>query len=136
MNTSYEITSMELGPMENFIYLITDLNTRQAAVVDPAWDVKKIIAQAQEEDGYLQTHTTINKKYDFSRDEKSGTAPRNVGETNRYANRKFHEMYNHGHLFTSACIHYRATGKRNFLDIAIKQADLLCQYFLRCPSGI
>ena len=48
MNTSYEITSMELGPMENFIYLITDLNTRQAAVVDPAWDVKKIIAQAQE----------------------------------------------------------------------------------------
>jgi len=90
----------------------------------------EIIAQAQEEDGYLQTHTTINKKYEFDKKETANTAPRNVVDVNRYSNRKFHEMYNHGHLFTSACIHHRATGKRNFLDIAIKQADLLCQYFL------
>ena len=90
----------------------------------------KIIGEAQEEDGYLQTHTTINKKYDFTKEEKATTAPRNVGPANRYSNRKYHEMYNEGHLFTSACIHYRVTGKRDFLDIAIKQADLLYAYFM------
>lgn len=42
MRKTYEITTMELGPMENFVYLITDIKTKQAAVVDPAWDVKKI----------------------------------------------------------------------------------------------
>jgi len=89
----------------------------------------KIIGEAQEEDGYLQTHTTINKKGNFTKEDIKKTAPRNVGDANRYSNRKFHEMYNHGHLFTSACIHYRVTGKRNFLDIAIKQADLLYRYF-------
>ena len=50
MSKSYEITSMELGPMENFVYLITDLNTKQAAVVDPAWDVSKIIDYANSHD--------------------------------------------------------------------------------------
>lgn len=89
-----------------------------------------VIGQAQEADGYLQTHTSINKKYDFSKEEKATTAPRNVGNANRYDNRRYHEMYNHGHLFTSACIHHRVTGKNNFLDIAIKQADLLYAYFM------
>ena len=42
MANTYEITSMELGPMENFVYLITDIRTNQAAVVDPAWDVNTI----------------------------------------------------------------------------------------------
>ena len=46
MSKTYEITTMELGPMENFVYLITDLSTRQAAVVDPAWDAPKIIEYA------------------------------------------------------------------------------------------
>lgn len=43
MAKTYEITAMELGPMENFVYLITDLTTRQAAVVDPAWDIEQMI---------------------------------------------------------------------------------------------
>jgi hydroxyacylglutathione hydrolase len=33
------IHELELGPMENFIYLIEDTASHQAAVVDPAWDV-------------------------------------------------------------------------------------------------
>jgi len=70
-----------------------------------------IIGQAQEEDGYLQTQIQLRDKFD------------------RYENRRFHEMYNTGHLLTSACIHYRVTGKRNFLDIAIKHADLLYTIF-------
>ncbi|MDW3094407.1 MAG: MBL fold metallo-hydrolase [Gammaproteobacteria bacterium] len=41
---------MELGPMENFVYLVTDLKTNHAAVIDPAWDTKKIIQNAQSKD--------------------------------------------------------------------------------------
>ncbi|EIJ41036.1 Zn-dependent hydrolase, glyoxylase [Beggiatoa alba B18LD] len=43
----FSITALELGPMENFIYLIRDHATNRAAVVDPAWDVPAIIAAAQ-----------------------------------------------------------------------------------------
>jgi len=34
-----------------------------------------------------------------------------------------HELYNLGHMLEGAIAHYQATGKRNFLDIAIKYAD-------------
>jgi len=44
----YTIDSLELGPMENFIYLITDTKTGHAAVVDPAWDVEEIIKLARQ----------------------------------------------------------------------------------------
>ncbi|MGD8785605.1 MAG: MBL fold metallo-hydrolase [Thioalkalispiraceae bacterium] len=44
----YKIVSMELGPMENFIYLIQDLKTNRAAVVDPAWDVPTILTRAEQ----------------------------------------------------------------------------------------
>lgn len=44
------IHALELGPMENFIYLVEDIDSRQAAVVDPAWDVQSIITRAQELD--------------------------------------------------------------------------------------
>ncbi len=47
-NTPYEIETMELGPMENFIYLITDKKTKRTAVVDPAWEVPEILARAAE----------------------------------------------------------------------------------------
>jgi hydroxyacylglutathione hydrolase len=42
------IHTLELGPMENFIYLIEDTATHQAAVVDPAWDVPAITDKAAE----------------------------------------------------------------------------------------
>lgn len=72
----------------------------------------EIIGKAQEKDGYIQTQIQL-------RDDRT-----------RYENRKYHEMYNTGHLFTAACIHHRVTGQRNFLDIAIKQADLLYEIFM------
>ncbi len=46
--TTYSITTMELGPMENFVYLLTDRATQSAAVVDPAWDVPAILDCADE----------------------------------------------------------------------------------------
>lgn len=44
----YDIQALELGPMENFIYLIHDLKSGRAAVVDPAWDVPAILAAARD----------------------------------------------------------------------------------------
>ena len=44
----FAIDAMELGPMENFVYLISDLKTKRAAVVDPAWDIPTVLAKAKE----------------------------------------------------------------------------------------
>ena len=44
--TSSKIHALELGPMENFVYLIEDSATKTAAVVDPAWDVNAILEKA------------------------------------------------------------------------------------------
>lgn len=41
------IHTLELGPMENFVYLIEDRASRRAAVVDPAWDVPEVLALAR-----------------------------------------------------------------------------------------
>ena len=41
------LKQMEIGPMANFIYLIGDAKTREAAVVDPAWDVDTILKAAE-----------------------------------------------------------------------------------------
>jgi hydroxyacylglutathione hydrolase len=40
----------EIGPMANFIYVIGCPETREAAVVDPAWDTSAIARMAQESD--------------------------------------------------------------------------------------
>lgn len=48
MNKSYQITTMQLGPMDNFVYIITDINSKQAAVIDPAWDGTSIIQHAKD----------------------------------------------------------------------------------------
>ena len=41
---------MELGPMANYVYFVGDPKTREVAVIDPAWDVGRIIEMAQEHD--------------------------------------------------------------------------------------
>lgn len=45
---TFSIDVLELGPMENFIYIIKDKATGRAAVVDPAWEVDEIIKRAKE----------------------------------------------------------------------------------------
>ncbi len=42
----FKVHAMELGPMENFVYLIEDVSSRRCAVVDPAWEVDQIVARA------------------------------------------------------------------------------------------
>ena len=48
------LKQMELGPMMNFVYLIGCAETREAAVVDPAWDVPSILNAARDSDLYIK----------------------------------------------------------------------------------
>ena len=77
-----------------------------------------LIASAQEPDGYLTTCVT-NKCYRLS-----GWWGRQ-----RWEKINSHELYNCGHLYEAAVAHYQATGKRTLLDVAIKNADLVCKVF-------
>ncbi|GIX48983.1 MAG: MBL fold metallo-hydrolase [Candidatus Tectimicrobiota bacterium] len=58
MASTLYLRQLECGPMQNFVYLIGDPTTRQAAVVDPAWDISGIV-QAAAEDGYTLTKVLI-----------------------------------------------------------------------------
>ena len=80
--------------------------------------VINIIAKAQEPDGYLTTCVT-NKCTRLS----------GWWGTHKWEKINSHELYNSGHLIESAVAHYRATGKRTFLNVAIKNADLVCKTF-------
>jgi glyoxylase-like metal-dependent hydrolase (beta-lactamase superfamily II) len=37
------LRQLEVGPMQNYVYLVGDLETREAAVVDAAWDIDAIL---------------------------------------------------------------------------------------------
>lgn len=58
---SYRIHTRQLGPMDNFIYLIEDVESSRGAVVDPAWDVPAILdlatAQGIQITDILLTHS-------------------------------------------------------------------------------
>jgi len=49
---------LPLGPMQNYVYLLGDPNTHEAAVVDAAWDVDAIVRTA-ESDGYRITKDLV-----------------------------------------------------------------------------
>jgi DUF1680 family protein len=80
-----------------------------------------IIKTGQEEDGYLTTWKTIDPDNPPASWVKPGGRWQNLGAS--------HELYNSGHLFEAAAAHFQATGKRNFLNIALKNADLLVRAF-------
>ena len=71
-----------------------------------------LIAKAQQPDGYLNTYFTL-------------TAP---GE--RFQNlEECHELYTAGHFIEAAVAYDQATGKRKFLDVMCRFADLICATF-------
>lgn len=80
--------------------------------------VLTIVAAAQEPDGYLYTSRTMNPKHPH---EWAGSERWELVED------LSHEFYNLGHMVEGAIAHYQATGKRNFLDIAIRYADCVCR---------
>ena len=56
---SLYLKQLELGPMQNFIYLVGDPQAREAAIVDPGWEVPRIL-KALEADGYRATKVFIS----------------------------------------------------------------------------
>jgi DUF1680 family protein len=74
-----------------------------------------VISQAQEEDGYISINMTGKERWKNARD---------------------HETYNMGHLMTAAVIHYRATGKTNFLDVAKRVGDYLHATFVETDRHV
>jgi hydroxyacylglutathione hydrolase len=54
------IKQIELGPMQNYVYIIADRDEHKALVVDPAWDIQSLLAELDKEDlelaGALVTH--------------------------------------------------------------------------------
>ena len=80
--------------------------------------VLAIVAAAQEPDGYLYTARTMNPEH-----------PHEWAGDRRWVmdEELSHELYNLGHMVEAAIAHYQATGKRNFLDIAIRYADCVCR---------
>lgn len=81
-----------------------------------------IIKVGQEPDGYITTWFTIDRTHPPA----NWVKPANNRWEGEYMS---HELYNSGHLFEAAAAHHWATGKRNFLDIALKNADLLVANF-------
>jgi hydroxyacylglutathione hydrolase len=57
MNQLY-FKQLELGPMQNFVYLIGSLETRKAAVVDAAWGIDEILRIAAQDDVEI-THALV-----------------------------------------------------------------------------
>lgn len=84
-----------------------------------------IIADAQEPDGYLYTFRTMKpeKLHPW-------ISPNRWEKTPDLS----HELYNMGHLYEAAAAHFLSTGKRNLLNIAIKNADLIVKDFLHGKS--
>lgn len=89
-----------------------------------------LISSAQEPDGYLTTCVT-NKCSRLS----------GWWGKARWEKINSHELYNSGHLYEAAVAHFQSTGKRTLLDVAIRNANLVCQVFgpdsgqIHRPSG-
>lgn len=104
--------------------------TKDASLNKKMDDAIAVIAKAQRKDGYIYTKSIIEQQQ--------------AGKLNMFDDKLSFEAYNFGHLMTTACVHYRATGKKNLLVIAEKAADFLIGFYDRatpeqarnaiCPS--
>jgi DUF1680 family protein len=90
-----------------------------------------LFGEVQRADGYIHTPVIIKQR-------------QGLAEAERFQERLDFETYNLGHLMTTACVHYRATGKSTLLDLACKAADYLYRFYIEsspelarnaiCPS--
>ncbi len=92
--------------------------TKEQSILDQLDPLIEMIAAAQEEDGYISTPMQLRDDKEY------------------WTNHRDHELYNMGHLLTAAAVHHRVSGKRNFLEIAIKQADYLYDLFMPRPPEL
>lgn len=88
------------------------------------------IAAAQEDDGYLSTLRTITPELDINKTRETPQHQLDMYGKSRWARCDHgHELYCVGHMYEAAVAHYQATGKRTLLNVAIKNADLVCETF-------
>jgi DUF1680 family protein len=71
-----------------------------------------LIGRAQEKDGYLNTYFTLNFPQEKWKNLTEG-----------------HELYCAGHFIEAAVAYYETTGKKTFLEIIRRLADLICKTF-------
>ncbi len=101
-----------------FTYATTkdeDLNQQMDKIIE-------VIGKAQRSDGYIHTPVII--------------AENKTKQNTEFQNRMDFETYNMGHLMTTACVHYHATGKTSLLEIARKSADYLCKVYENQPANL
>ena len=89
--------------IEAMAYAIKTNKSHELMVKADEWIDK--IAAAQQPDGYLNTYYTL------------------TGLENRWKDMSMHEDYIGGHMIEAAVAYFDATGKRKFLDVAIRWAD-------------
>ena len=105
--------------------------TNDAALQKKLDEIIAVIAKAQVTNGYIDSWMQLHQ-----RETNSTVVP--------FRDRNNWEVYNMGQLLTAASIHYRVTGKTNFLAVARKAADCLDEVFQKgtpelalqnvCPS--
>ena len=95
--------------MESAVY--TAVKTNNQKLLDQLEDYIALFSRAQQPDGYLSTKQIIG--------ERQGNGVSRQGDINDF------EVYNMGHMFTSACLYYRLTGRDSFLKVAERAAGYL-----------
>ncbi|MCL1794790.1 MAG: glycoside hydrolase family 127 protein [Oscillospiraceae bacterium] len=96
----------DVSKIMEFVAYVIEANGGDAHLEKRLDDFIEIAAKAQMDDGYCITYfinTDISKRW-----------------TNML---ECHELYSAGHLIEAAVAYFNATGKRNYLDIAVKFAD-------------
>jgi len=89
----------------------------KSASLDKLMDrIIQVIARAQRPDGYLGTQVQI-------------AAKNHPDSLSVFGDTLSFEAYNLGHLMTTACVYYRATGKISLLKVAEKAAAFLQGYY-------
>jgi hydroxyacylglutathione hydrolase len=61
-SSSFYLRQLQLGPMKNFVYMVGARDAREVAVVDPAWEVDKLV-EAATADGKTITHALITHSH-------------------------------------------------------------------------
>lgn len=85
-------------------------------------DAIAVIGKSQREDGYIYTYAMIQQ--------------RKTGKKNQFEDRLSFEAYNIGHLMTAGCVHYRAIGQTNLLNIAKKATDYLYNFYQKASPTL
>lgn len=111
--------------------IVVNAEQKNAETASEIEEMIEVIAQSQRKDGYIHTPVVIKEKQQTKDDA-------------HFAERMDFETYNMGHLMTAACLHYRLTGQKSLLNVAIKATDFLYDYYKKhafelaqnaiCPS--